>query len=131
MNSPPRRLRTINLIPLINVVFLLLTFFLVAGTIAPRLPLSVEFPEAESPNTPPKQSVHVTINKDGTIAFEEHIVSMTNLPTLLVHELGEFPNQPILIQADKNLPASQLTDIISLFEAAGANNIKLMTMGYH
>ncbi len=125
---PSRTIKPINFLPMISVVFLLLMFFVLTGNFSPNSLLPIDFPKAQSPQEIPKSSLRVSINKNHVIAFEDKIVSFDRLPDLIAAKLANDPSQPILVQADKNLPATELTNIISLFEAVGAHNIKLMTI---
>ncbi|MBL0318262.1 MAG: biopolymer transporter ExbD [Alphaproteobacteria bacterium] len=128
VSIPSRRIKPINFLPMISVVFLLLMFFILTGNFSPNSLLPIDFPKAQSPQEVPKASLRVSINKHHVIAFEDKIVTFDRLPDIVAAKLANDPNQPILIQADKDLPAVELTHIISLFEAVGAHNIKLMTI---
>ena len=65
MEKRKRERRDINLVPLINIIFLLLIFFIVAGTIKKPTPAPVEMPVATSTNSAKKlEKISVTISKD-------------------------------------------------------------------
>ncbi|MDF2368030.1 biopolymer transporter ExbD [Sneathiella sp.] len=125
--TPPKKLRSDpeNTIPLINVVFLMLIFFLIAGTIA--APVSRELTPAETremPTVPAKTDV-VQIHNDGAIMYLGKRMSVDEV-------LEMFPatemSEPVKVIADKTLNAVRLVEILEKFRAAGHQKIRLITV---
>lgn len=118
----------LNIIPLINVIFLLLIFFMIAGrlekpdTIETTPPMSLSSEIEESFN-----SAVVYIQKDGQIAVNEDIVALKDLKTIITAILLNTPNREITIKADAKTEANKLIEILNIIEKSGGKNISLIT----
>ncbi|MDO5527882.1 MAG: biopolymer transporter ExbD [Paracoccus sp. (in: a-proteobacteria)] len=70
IDMPPRRPRAESIIPMINVVFLLLVFFVLTAQIAPSTPFEVDPPESEAEI--PAQDIGVLyISSEGALAYDD------------------------------------------------------------
>ncbi|WP_319529805.1 biopolymer transporter ExbD [uncultured Cohaesibacter sp.] len=126
-----------NTIPLINIVFLMLIFFLIAGTVAPPVSPSLNPPTAEQlPQIPPAENA-VEILADGTLVhrgenltLEEAIQRFPSSTTdQTANEDGAEIDGTILhILADKSLTADKLMPVLKAFRAAGHRSIRLVTL---
>ena len=102
-----------NVLPLINIVFLLLIFFMLAGTIkAPdlfpiELPISAQ--TADIDQSPPQ----LLINAQGEIAFQQNILDAKNLAELLKPELSSQTSPVLIIKADMSTPATVLLGVVN------------------
>nr|WP_074254740.1 biopolymer transporter ExbD [Vannielia litorea] len=67
-SDPPRRSATESVLPMINVVFLLLIFFLMTSSLAPPEPIEVAPPQATGEEARRREAV-LYIGPDGTLAF--------------------------------------------------------------
>lgn len=115
-----------NTIALINVVFLMLIFFLVAGTLAPSPDRNVDFITlaAKDPAAPPDM---LYIRADGTLTWRgnqlpltEHVQRWQNLQS------AETDPVPLRIAADRSLPALDLLDTIDELRKAGVDQLTLI-----
>ncbi len=115
-------------IPLINVVFLLLMFFLFAGTIASDPAHKIEPPTtpAEDPADRPDLDILV-IDATGAITLRGEMVDLATAARRLIAPGKDGRSAPIRVVADRRLPADRLTDAIAALTAAGAHNIMLIT----
>lgn len=107
---------------LINIVFLLLMFFLVNGTIASQQDGQVEPPKSiliEAAN-PPSDAVFVT--SGGAIRYFGDDVTIQQ-----IGQRVENRNLPLRIVADRRLQAVRLLDVLSELRGRGFNNISLIT----
>lgn len=128
--SPSKRPPVENTIPLINVVFLMLIFFLIMGTVSTPLSSNVN-PAITSllPLVPPHQNV-VEIDKDGQIFFRKQALSLTALVEILpqssAHEKGSA--EVVKLAADKKLQVDRLIEILDKLKSAGIRNVRLITV---
>lgn len=119
-----RRQRTedegINLTPLIDVVFLLLIFFMVSTTFTKRTQLSVDLPEAvgEQKSEVPKQ-IEIMIAVDGSYAVNDQVLVNNKIETLkaAITKLSEGNNKvPLVVTADAKTPHQA---VVQAMDAAG------------
>ncbi|MEM9277923.1 MAG: biopolymer transporter ExbD [Pseudomonadota bacterium] len=112
-------------IALINIVFLMLVFFLIAGTIVPPLDsqispiLSGVEQNAELENT-------ISVRADGTTYFQGNPITPADFVSEFLRDI-ENSNRPVRILSDKDLGAVQLVDVINQLQSAGAPSIRVVT----
>ena len=148
--KPPRPTASENnLIPMINVVFLLLIFFMVAGMVRIADPLPLNAPESTTNNPVIADSV-LYVTGDGTLKLDDTSITMTSLGATL-EELKaiaansetaaentnqvpgsndvQLPNDaPLLaIKADARVTVSFLRDILDTAKDAGLSRVELIT----
>ncbi len=127
-NNPKRVRREINLIPLINVIFLLLTFFMVAGKIEKVEPFKVNLPNSSPKNVQTTiQKNIIYISKDGRIAVNNDFVTKSDLLTIINTILLENKGNEIVIKADSSVASSELVWVIGIIEKVGGTNISIIT----
>ncbi|WP_341235242.1 biopolymer transporter ExbD [uncultured Sulfitobacter sp.] len=110
-------------IALINIVFLMLVFFMVAGTLAQPLDPSltlVETRELEG-QAPPNALV---VYPDGRIAFEG--IDQADAATF-VASLSEEDRETVRLVPDRALPAAALVNLTRELRTAGAQRVMLVT----
>jgi len=111
----------INLASLIDVVFILLLFFVVTTTFTRETQLRVELPEAVSGASADDQTrqLDIAISADGVFSVNNHILPKSDLATLmeaLQKESNGDTNVPLSISADGK---SQHQSVITAMDAAG------------
>lgn len=116
----PRTEVSIELTPLIDVVFLLLIFFMVSTTFIRETQLEVELPEATAQAQAPEDNVIVvTIAADGTYAVNDQSLVNSQLSTLmraLREQMASGGGQQLVITADANATHQS---VVRAMDAAG------------
>lgn len=134
MNLRPHRRQPpeINLTPLLDVVFLLLIFFMVSTTFKDEARLRVQLPQAQGEDVPaeePKQ-IRILIDRSGSYFVDDRAV-VDNNPLTLVRALngalGEHPDErrdlPVLIQADAQTPHQSVMTAMDAAAEVGLRRI--------
>lgn len=116
-----------NLIPLINIVFLMLIFFLAAGALRPFREDNVEPAEATFTQDGERPMGPVLISPDGQISVGGIEQDQDALKSLLQTRVASGNKSPLPVVADKNLDAEKLVDVIETAKAAGIKKIRLVT----
>ncbi len=122
--------KEISLIPLINIIFLLLIFFMVAGQVQQMETLEVTPPKSEEGKERRYLPIVVYIDKQSRIALNGNIVKKEDflllLETLLYkNDSGDVP--AITIRADKDANASHLVWVMDEIKKAGGTDISIVT----
>lgn len=111
---------SVNLTPLIDVVFLLLIFFMVSTTFTRETQLTIDLPEATGKKMPKSQrQIEIDINKSGHITVNgEHLVSdgLQNIKQALIQASQGNSQLPLVITADAKTPHQA---VVTAMEAAG------------
>ena len=112
----------LNLTSLIDVVFILLLFFVVTATFTHETQLRVELPEAAS-GTPPEDAsikpLEISINAEGQYSVNDQLLLKNDLPTLmnvLQKESGGDNTLPLTLSADGKTPHQA---VVTAMDAAG------------
>lgn len=125
LREQPRRSAGENIIPLINIVFLLLVFFLLAGTLAPRPPFELKpVQTTESPPADIPESM-LYIAASGQLFYQGRALSPADLAGTASG--GRDPKAPFEILLDRRLKAEALFPVVEALARAGITNIRLLT----
>lgn len=118
-----------NTIPLINVVFLMLIFFLFAGSIAKDDARKVEPPHNILEDETVRSTGALIIDRAGkTYAGDEEITVASWLAKQEgAQELQDSAREPLKIAADGDLKADQLEKVLDEFRSAGRTDLVLIT----
>lgn len=124
----------INLASLIDVVFILLLFFVVTTTFTRETQLRVELPESAS-GTPPTESeqklVEITISADGVYSVNNHLLPKSDLATLteaLQKESGGDSKLPLAISADGKTPHQSVVTAMDAAGKLGFSHLRMTTV---
>ncbi|MCW8193347.1 biopolymer transporter ExbD [Proteobacteria bacterium 005FR1] len=129
-----RKVRTedsVNLTPLIDVVFLLLIFFMVSTTFTKETHLDVDLPEASGEPMPQeKLQVEVLINAEGGFAVNGKSLINKQLNTLkaAIEETAEGDNKvPLIITADAQTPHQAVVTAMDAAAQLGFARLSITT----
>lgn len=127
-NRKRREFSDNGIIPLINIVFLLLVFFLLAGNVSPPEPMDITPPETSAAPDNPARAASLHITASGDIQYQGAIV--TDLMAV-VSDLARISNkQPIIIRADKGAPAATVLTVAAALRTARVSESRLVvTLG--
>ncbi len=132
LDKPVRGSRKeINLVPMINIIFLLLTFFMVAGTIEKVDPFALKLPSAQKKNALKPQRVStVYMHQDGRIAVNDDLVFRKDFTTIINTLFLENKNMEMVIKADAELASPDLIWVMRIIEGIGIKNVSIVTKVY-
>jgi biopolymer transport protein ExbD len=124
-------LSTIPLTPLIDVVFLLLIFFLVATKFAEEdREIDVPLPDASEamPLTVAPKELFINIDQDGTFVVNGQTLEADELEQVLVRAVANNPvNQSVVIRSHKRAPVEYAVTAINLCKRAGIQDYMMNT----
>lgn len=126
-DRPKYRREPINMVPLINVIFLLLIFFMVTGTIQQKDVFKISPPIFSESIETLQRPAHVFLGADGRIAIEGDIVSAADLDTVFGVYLNERKDETITIKADAAAPANELIMLIQKIESMHVRDVSIVT----
>ena len=109
---------------MINVVFLLLVFFLMTATIAPPEPFEVTPPESRA-DAPAEIDRPLFVGADGQLAWGGAEGDAAIL-ALAAAELGWSGGPPLVIRADREVPGAEIARLLARLAEFGIANIQLV-----
>lgn len=132
--EPPRQRPAENLLPMINVVFLLLIFFLIAARMTPPEPFAVSPPRALAAEEA-SGAFTLFVAADGRLGYRDarDDAAMADLAAARVahcaaSDCGAEPPR-LTIRADAALPAARLAALMPRLTALGFSRIELVAQG--
>lgn len=121
----------VNLTPLIDIVFLLLIFFMVSTTFTKENHLSIDLPEASSEQrTVEPQAIEILISASGEYSINDQALINHQLDTLkrgLQKALGGNSTAPVIITADAKTPHEAVVRAMDAAGQLGLVNLSITT----
>ena len=121
-----RRVR-IDIHPLIDVVFLLLIFFMVTTTFSQRPGMKLELPASETASTQSLQELTVVLTYDQRVFFQGREIEISNLPNLLEKELKKSSEKMVIISADRRVEYGKVVAVMDIAKKSGARGLTIAT----
>lgn len=115
------------LVPLINVVFLLITFFLITGTMQTAEPVNVELPTGSIDETKPAEAVTVYVGADGLVYMLDQVIEARFAPYMLRSYFVKEGHRSVQVKADKNSDAETLIDLMEQMREIQIEEIIILT----
>ncbi len=125
LKRKPRRVLPENTIPLINVVFLMLIFFLFAGSIARDDARRIAPPQSLAEDERVRSTGALVIDRDGRLYIGDAETSIEAVAETI--RSGDSNGEPFKLAADGALPASELNAVLARLSEAGLGEAVLIT----
>ncbi len=117
----------LDIAPLVDVVFLLLLFFMLTFQMTATRSLSVELPASNTAEASDADALVVTMDAHGVVHLGQDVVRSEDLRAFLAAALSARPDQRVRIVADKNTRLDQLVSVIDAVRHGGAAGFDLLT----
>ena len=122
-----RTKQELNVAPLIDVVFLLLIFFMLASTFIKPEAIDLMLEGSSTGGNAAEEMLNIEVVVDGTIRLNGLRLSMLQLETELISRIQGDQTRPVTIKAAAEVPVQTLVSIMDRVRAAGTNNLRLAT----
>ncbi len=127
---PEKRKNRLDMLPLIDVVFLLLVFFIYAMlSMSVHKGVNVELPSSALAEKTEENIISVTIKKTGEIFVDKDEAPLEDLTNILKERTSGSKKAGVLIFGDKELMYQTLFDVIDQVKAAGIMRMSLQAEG--
>ncbi len=117
----------IDLSPLIDVVFILLIFFIVTTVFIKETGVEVEKPQAVSAQQLQNDLILIAITADGQVMYDHSNIGVAGVRST-VAALLLIQDRPVVIQADRQVTTDLLVRVMDEAKLAGANSLNLATL---
>ena len=117
----------INLTPMLDVVFIMLIFFIVTATFVKEVGLDVNQPEDDKPKTidPDKRSIVVRITSRDRIVIAQRDVDWRSVRANIERLHAENPEAPVIIQPHPDSRTESMIHVMDSARQAGVFNVSL------
>ena len=124
-----KELISINITPLIDIVFLLLVFFMLATSFIQKSTIEVNLSSGKTVKIDnQKNTAIVILNKKGLIYLNNKLINVTNIRKEINNIVEKNPKYRILIKSHKKIPVQKVIRLIEEVRLAGTDNIKLVNL---
>ena len=117
--------RLISLTPLIDVVFILLVFFMLASSFLDWRSVDLTVSSGVGAATSAQRAILISLRSDGTVAVGSKPVAKQTLRSVMTEKLAENREQRIVIQSDPGVSLQRAVDTLDLVRNIGATDVSL------
>jgi len=128
MLKKQRRTASIDIAPLMDMVFILLIFFIVTSTFTRETGVEVSKPQAQSASQLEKENILIAITREGTIHINERQVDMAGLRDVLADILVKNSDREVVLISDKATMTGTLVQVIDVCNIAGVKKVSVAAL---
>jgi biopolymer transport protein ExbD len=118
----------IDIAPLMDMVFILLIFFIVTSTFTRETGVDVTKPQAQSAQQVQKENILVAITREGTVHVNERQVDMAALKDVLGQMIQRNPDREAVLIADRNAQTGMLVQVIDACNLSGVKKVSIAAL---
>ncbi len=115
----------INLTPMLDVVFILLIFFIITASFVQETGIKVSLSQAESAVAQEKDPIRISIDRYGEIRVKDQVMDIRTLQGMLQKMHLENPQRAVIILADKASDNASLVKVLDQVHRTGIENIAI------
>ena len=117
----------IDMSPLIDVVFILLIFFIVTTVFVRETGVDVDKPQALSASALEKNVILIAITAEGNVVYDGSNIGVVGVRSI-IEQSNADGERPVVVQADKQVPTEQLIAVIDEVKLAGVSNVSIASL---
>ncbi len=120
-----------TVLPLVNIVFLLLIFFMLAGVFIKPDAFVVVAPVAQTDTDANQNDITILMNTDNQFAIDKSIYTKEELSAAVREIVAKKPKVIVQLKADSQVKSKDLISAMSILGEAGLSSIRLLTTLNH
>lgn len=117
----------VDVSPLIDMVFILLIFFMVTTTFVKDMKLDINRPSASSASQAESKIVRVYIDNTGEVYIDNQPVKVWAIQSKVRDLLRTATEKNVLVITDDNIPVNKLIDVVDECRMSGAKDVAVST----
>jgi len=122
MTRGSRRGADVDITPLIDVLFMLIIFFVLTAVFVQGA-IDVDLPKGDAPPVSERDPIVVTVTKDSGILWAGEAISRADMPKLVDEALAR--SDDILIAGDRDAPYGDVAEVLDVLRNLGVDNVGL------
>ncbi len=116
-----------NLTPLIDIVFLLLVFFMLTSHFVQEQALNIDLPKADSGEVVTEDSpLEVVLDAEGHFLIDDRFIESDDLEGVLTQHLGKSKDPLVRIRGDRGAPLGLAVSVLDAARKAGAGGVDIV-----
>lgn len=125
--KPDEEAQAIDLTPMLDVVFIMLIFFIVTATFIKETGKEVVRPDAVTGDPKPNASILIAIGDDNEIWIDKKQVDPRSVVKVIERMRADNPNGSVSIQADTKAKIEYVLEVANAAREAGINDVSVST----
>ncbi len=125
LSPPPKRRFEIDMAPLIDVVFLLLIFFMLTFSVQGQ-GMAINLPQGEENSQEKVEDLIVRIDRDNNLHLNDRLIPVDSLQNALSEELLSRSDKLVVIDAAPKVKYNLFARVLDISRAAGAENFSII-----
>lgn len=113
----------LDMTPMLDIVFIMLIFFIVTTSFVKEAGIAVNSPEAETAEQQDNANIFIAINADGDVWIDKRQVDARTVRAIVARLHANNPEGAVVIQADEDSATRQLIYVMDQVRLAGVENI--------
>ncbi len=115
----------VNMTPMLDVVFIMLIFFIVTASFVKEAGVEVNRQQASTAEPKESANLFIAITDNGQIWMDKRVIDVRAVRANIERLHAENPQGAVVIQADKNSKNGLLVQVLDAAKAAGVQNVSL------
>ena len=120
---------TIDMTPMLDIVFIMLIFFIVTTVFVKEAGVEVNKPDGTLAVMPKNANIFIAITEDGKVWMDKRQIDTDRIRANLERLMAEQPSDVIIIQADKKAEHGLVVEVMDQIKLAGIDRISIATEG--
>ncbi|MCA2014556.1 biopolymer transporter ExbD [Vibrio tritonius] len=115
----------IDMTPMLDIVFIMLIFFIVTTSFVKEAGIEVNRPSASTAHTVAKGNIMVAVGKAGDVWMDKRRIDVDAVRANIERMRAESPEGAVVIQADQDAAAGVVVKVMDQIRMAGVQNISI------
>ncbi|MFY8272658.1 ExbD/TolR family protein [Pseudoalteromonas sp. SSDWG2] len=115
----------VDMTPMLDIVFIMLIFFIVTTSFVKEAGIDVNKPEAAQATKQKNANIFIAIRSNGEIWMDKRQVDAERVAANIERLLAEQPTEVVIIQADKEAKHGVVVKVMDQIKAAGIDKISI------
>ncbi|WNC69683.1 biopolymer transporter ExbD [Thalassotalea nanhaiensis] len=116
---------TIDMTPMLDIVFIMLIFFIVTTSFVKEAGIDVQKPKAANASKKPSANIFIAVRENGEIWMDKRVVDVERVSANIEKLLAEQPTDIVIIQADKKAEHGIVVKVMDAIKDAGIDKISI------
>lgn len=119
----------IDMTPMLDIVFIMLIFFIVTTVFVKEAGIEVNKPGASQAVLPKNANIFIAITKDGDIWMDKREIKVDSIRASIERLISEQPTDVVIVQADEDAEHGIVIKVMDQIKAAGIDRISIAAIG--
>ncbi|GGA87126.1 biopolymer transporter ExbD [Neiella sp. HB171785] len=115
----------IDMTPMLDIVFIMLIFFIVTTSFVKEAGIQVNKPKANNTSKEPSANIFIAIKENGEVHMDRRMIDVERVTANIERMLAEQPTDTVVVQADKEAKHGIVVKVMDQIKEAGIDKISI------